>query len=137
MIESTDIESTDGISAMRWRILTRIAPGPVFGAAGSLVAQNRHFHGTGGRSQENRSRGFRPAFLDTLSGTIHLSRFADGRIAPVHLLEGLPRELIRQRSTGGRPIAMNRRLIAGFERDSRFYTRAQAAATIDSPVCVP
>lgn len=58
-------------------------------------------------------------------------------LAPMHLLDGLPRELIRQRSASGRPIAVSRRLISGFERDGRFYTRAQAAATIDSPVCVP
>jgi len=86
-----------------------------------LIAQNRRFRGSGGRSQENRGQGFRPAFLDTLDGSIHLSRFADGRIAPMHLLNGLPGELIRQHSESGR-------VIAGFERDGRFYTRAQAAA---------
>lgn len=99
-----------------------------------LVAQNRRFHGTGGRSEENSEQGFRPAFLDSLSGTIHLSRFADGRLAPMHLLDGLPAELIRQRSASGRVLAVSKRLIAGFERDGRFYTRAQAAAAINTPV---
>lgn len=98
-----------------------------------LVAQNRRFHGTGGRSEENRDQGFRPAFLDTLDGTIHLSRFADGRLAPMHLLDGLPGELIRQRSASGRVLEVSQRLIAGFERDGLFYTRAQAAA-IDTAV---
>jgi hypothetical protein len=93
-----------------------------------LAAQNRRFLGTGGRSQENRSLGFRPAFLDSSTGTIHLARFADGRIAPMHLLEGLPAELVTARSASGRVTAVSEVLIAGFERDGLFYTRAQAAA---------
>ena len=92
-----------------------------------LAAQNRCFHGTGGRSQENRAQGFRPAFFDIFSGTIHLSRFVDGRLAPMHLLDGLPSELVRQRSASGRVIAVSRRLVASFERDSLFYTRSEAS----------
>lgn len=97
-----------------------------------LAAQNRRHLGTGGRSQENRSLGFRAAFLDSHTGTIHLARFADGRIAPMHLLDGLPEHLIRTRTTGGRVIEVSASVIAGFERDGRFYTRAQAAAAVQT-----
>lgn len=37
MLESIDLESIDGISAMFRRVLTRLAPGPVFGAADNPV----------------------------------------------------------------------------------------------------
>lgn len=93
-----------------------------------LAAQNRRYLGTGGRSQENRSLGFRAAFLDSHTGTIHLARFADGRIAPMHLLDGLPEHLVRTRTTSGRVTEVSESVIAGFERDGCFYTRAQAAA---------
>ncbi len=93
-----------------------------------LATQNRRYLGTGGRSQENRSLGFRAAFLDSHTGTIHLARFADGRIAPMHLLDGLPEHLIRTRAASGRVVDVSESVIAGFERDGRFYTRAQAAA---------
>ncbi len=97
-----------------------------------LAAQNRCFRGTGGRSQENRESGFRPAFLDTRSGTIHLARFADGRIAPMHLLDGLPSELVRERGSNGRVVAVSEQLVAGFERGGEFYTRGQAAAAVNT-----
>ena len=52
-----------------------------------LEAQNRQFKGTGGVSEENRSLGFRPAFLDEKTGTIYLSCYTNGQIAPFHLLD--------------------------------------------------
>ena len=44
---------------------------------------------TGGRAGENEHLGFRPAFYDMATCSLHLSTFADGRPAPVHLLDGL------------------------------------------------
>ena len=58
---------------------------------------------------------FRPAFLDYSTCTIHMSRFADGRLAPVHIRDTLPEELLAKGT-----------LIAGFERNGFFYTRAAA-----------
>ncbi len=93
----------------------------------TLEAQNRQFKGTGGVSQENRSVGFVPAFLDTLTGTVYRSCFANGQLAPVHVLDGLPSELVTKKSISGRVVAVIDSVIAGFLREGRFYTRSEAA----------
>ncbi|MFO1349372.1 MAG: hypothetical protein U1F68_01280 [Gammaproteobacteria bacterium] len=95
-----------------------------------LVEQNECFKGTGGVSQENCCSGFLPAFTDTCTGTIYLSRFADGRLAPMHLLDGLPQELVMERFPSGRVAAVKATVVAGFVRNGCFYTRAQAAAAV-------
>lgn len=92
-----------------------------------LRQENVHFQGRGGRSEENRSAGFRPAFLDAETLTIHESRFGDGHPAPIHVLDGLPEALILTRSPTGRVIAVKGTVVAGFVRDGRFYSRADAA----------
>lgn len=99
-------------------------------SAAVLRDQNRRFRNTGGRSQENRSEGFQPAYNDTDTGEIYLSRFADGRPAPLHVLEGLPAELAVSRGKDGRITAVKATVIAGFARNGRFYTREEAAAAV-------
>ncbi len=91
----------------------------------ALCRENVRFSGTGGISQNNRSRGFCPAFLDTLTGRVYLSRFANGRPAPVHLLDGLPAKLVI--SEDGQCRQIRATVISGFVLNGRFYTRAQAA----------
>ena len=91
-----------------------------------LRQQNRHQR-LGGRSQENRSIGFRPAFQDLSTGHTYLSRFADGSPAPFHMLDGLPDSLITQRDGDRHVAALRASVIAGFVRNQRFYTRGQAA----------
>ena len=91
-----------------------------------LQAQTAAHRGRGGISEENRSAGFRPAFLDTRTDTIHLSRFADGRPAPIHLLDGLPDELVVERTASGRVSAVRAEVISGFVRGGRFFTREEA-----------
>ncbi|MFO1349171.1 MAG: hypothetical protein U1F68_00230 [Gammaproteobacteria bacterium] len=95
-----------------------------------LIEQNQRFQGRGGVSAENRDAGFRPAFIDTATGAIYLSRFADGRPAPMHLLDGLPPELVIARFPSGRVAAAKDSVVAGFVRAGRFYTRDQAAAAM-------
>ena len=95
-----------------------------------LRQQNLAFQGTGGVSAGNRSQGFVPAFLDTETGMIHLARYADGRPAPLHLLDGLPQELVVNRDAAGRCVAASRSLIAGFVQAGLFYTREQAARCV-------
>ena len=95
-----------------------------------LKEENERFHGTGGCSQENCSEGFRPAFKDMSTGAIYLSCFADGRLAPLHLLDGLPSEVVTARDNNGRVTAVKDSVIAGFERSGNFYTRAEAAAAV-------
>ena len=96
----------------------------------TLRKQNLAFVGTGGLSGENRAGGFRPAFYDLASGRTALARFADGRPAPMHLLDGLPDEWVMQRDAAGRPSALRHSVIAGFVRDGLFYTREEAAAAL-------
>ncbi len=74
-----------------------------------------HAH-TGATSGSCRTGGFRPAFYDFATATLYLSRFADGRIAPLHLLEGLPQGLVAKGT-----------LVSGFERGGYFYTRTATA----------
>jgi len=101
-----------------------------------LEHENLRHLGTAGVSAENRSLGFQPAFVDRETRAIYLSRFADGRPAPCHVLDGLPRELVLSRRACGRVAAVKRSLVSGFVRDGRFYTREEAAAQA-APVAEP
>lgn len=89
--------------------------------------ENLAFAGTGGVSPENRCRRFTPAFRDEVTGRVEPSRYADGALAPMHLIDGLPREWICAWDAQGRPAALRPGIVAGFLRDGRFYTREQAA----------
>ena len=93
----------------------------------TLQAENVVHAHTGGRSQDNASLGFTPAFLDFETQTVYPSRFADGRLAPFHLLDGLPEEVVVDRLPSGRVTAAKATLISGFMRNGFFYTRAAAA----------
>lgn len=95
-----------------------------------LKQENQVHHGTGGRSAENRDLGFRPAFLDFETQVIYPSRFADGRPAPVHVLDGLPENVIIDRTPGGRVVAAKASIISGFVRNGYFYTRSAAAKAV-------
>jgi hypothetical protein len=92
-----------------------------------LKRENQVHAGTGGQSQGNAGLGFKPAFLDFATQTIYPSRFADGRLAPFHILDGLPEEVVVDRLPSGRVIAAKATLISGFVRNGFFYTRAAAA----------
>jgi hypothetical protein len=93
---------------------------------GTLMLQNVTHLGTAARSQGNRGRGFRPAFIDRETGTVYDSCFADGRPAPVHLLDGLPDAVVVERAEGGRVRAAKASVEAGFTRDGCFYSRDEA-----------
>jgi hypothetical protein len=73
------------------------------------------------------SLGFRPAFLDFATCAIYLARHRDGRVADFHSLDGLPEPLVTRRPLTGRVTATKPTLIAGFERNGYFFTRAAAA----------
>ena len=92
-----------------------------------LAAQNQRFACTGGVSAENRTQGFRPAFFDTDDNRIHIARFADGRLAPMHVFDGLPGDLVVRRTHAGRVVAVKSSLVSGFVRENQFFTREQAA----------
>jgi hypothetical protein len=95
-----------------------------------LQLENSRYCGTGGVSSHSCGAGFRPAFMDSGTRAVYLSRFADGRMAPFHTLEGLPRELVLGRSASGRVAAIKPSVISGFVRAGVFYTRDEAAAFV-------
>ncbi len=95
-----------------------------------LAQQNESYRGSGGRSEENRDYGFRPAFFDYASQRLYLSRFADGKPAPMHLLDGLPDDVVVDRAASGRVLRTRASLVAGFERKGMFYTRKAAARAV-------
>ena len=98
----------------------------------TLARENVHYLGTAARSAGNRRQGFRPAFLDSDTGTVHPSCFADGRPAPVHVIDGLPPALVAARTPAGRVCAVKESVVSGFSRDGLFYTREEAMHLADA-----
>lgn len=103
--------------------------------AQQLKAENEAHADTPGVSRANRHLGFLPAFLDTCTMQVHESRFADGRPAPFHLLDGLPDALVLRRSPMGRVLSAKPSLVSGFVRNGFFYTRAAAARAAEEWPC--
>jgi hypothetical protein len=97
---------------------------------GALARDNALYAGTGGVSERNRSAGFAPAYRDLESGEVVLSRFADGTLAPVHVLEGLPAEWVLARDGDDCVTRVRATVEAGFVRDGQFYTREAAALSL-------
>lgn len=97
---------------------------------GVLARDNAVYAGTGGVSERNRAAGFAPAYRDRDSGEVVLSRFADGTLAPVHVLEGLPSEWVLARDGDGCVTRVRATVEAGFVRDGAFYTREAAALSL-------
>lgn len=95
-----------------------------------LQRENVEFRGTGGRSQENRRRGFQPAFMDVETLAVYPSCFANGSPAPFHLLDGLPPEVVLSRTPTGRVAAAKASVVSGFILDDVFYTREAAARKV-------
>ena len=100
----------------------------------SLALETANYRGTGGVSENNRCLGFQPAFIDHDTRTVHLSRFPDGRLAPCHLLDGLPAELVVARDELGHVTRVKASVVSGFVHDRHFYTRDEAAAILVSEV---
>ena len=96
----------------------------------TLKQENQCFHNTGGISQNNSDIGFRAAFKDELTGNVFLSRFANGAVAPIHLLDGLPKDLVELHEKDGRVVRARKTLTSGFERLGAFFTREQAATLL-------
>jgi len=95
-----------------------------------LARENREFGSTTGISKNNRSLGFAPAFYDSESGKIYFSCNKDGTRAAIHMLEGLPEELILERDPEDNIVSVKPSVISGFVKNGRFYTREQAAKAL-------
>ena len=96
-----------------------------------LERENNRYLGSGARSQENHSHGFRPAFMDAETGVVYVSCFSDGRPAPFHLLDGLPDEVVLTRNPSGRVESVKPSVVSGFVLERRFFTRDEAASWVD------
>ena len=115
--------------------VTAQQPNPGKTGLGMLSDQRLHeenvlFRGTGGVSAENQAAGFQPAFKDMETGKVYLSCFSDGRFAPMHLIEGLPEEIVVARGQEGRVAVLKQSVISGFVLLDRFFTREQAATEV-------
>ncbi len=93
----------------------------------ALRQENLQFSGTTGVSANNRGLGFVPAFMDTETGNIYLSCFANGMPAPIHVLAGLPDDLTEAHGKSAAALCIKSSVIAGFVREETFYSREQAA----------
>ena len=93
----------------------------------ALQQENDTFRGSGGISAENQVLGFKPAFYDMETGITHTSKFANGLEAPMHVLDGLPNEVVESRLENGKVTAVKLGIISGFVQNGHFYTREQAA----------
>lgn len=93
----------------------------------ALQEENDLYRGSGGISEGNRALGFKPAFYDMETGISHVSKFANGLEAPMHILEGLPDEVVESRQEDGKVAAVKPGVISGFVQSNHFYTREQAA----------
>jgi hypothetical protein len=100
----------------------------------TLHLENERFCHTGGVSRNNRNAGFQSAFLDQATGSVYLSRDTHGNPAAIHLLSGLPDELVIQRDLHGRAIAVKDTVIAGFMHAEIFYTREQVAQALENRI---
>lgn len=96
----------------------------------SLVQQNQVYAGTKGVSQKNCRLGFVPAFMDLDSNIVYISCQADGSPAPIHIMDGLPDELVVARDASDRVLAVKGSVISGFVKQGRFYTREQAVQAL-------
>ncbi|MEA3641458.1 MAG: hypothetical protein VBE63_16155 [Lamprobacter sp.] len=96
----------------------------------ALRNENALYAKTRGISEANRALGWRPGYLNQATGAIELSRFADGRPAPVHVLDGLPEAWVQCRDAAGHVIAAEPEIVSGFIRDGQFFTREQAARAV-------
>jgi hypothetical protein len=69
---------------------------------------------------------FFPAFFDFVSQRIYPPRFADGRVGFVHVIDGLPDEVVADRAPSGRAVRLKVTVIVGYVRHGFFYTSAAA-----------
>ena len=76
------------------------------------------------------TRGFEPAFLDMGTMAIYRSRHADGTPAPYHVLDGLPDEVVWNRSAEGRVQVAKPTLLRGYVRNGYFYTLPAACRAL-------
>ena len=99
--------------------------------ANKLRRENHQFARTCGLSVNNANQNFIPAFRNEQTGEVALARFADGRIAPMHLIINLPEAWATAHNARGQISAVLDCVVAGFVHNGQFFTRAEAAAAAE------
>jgi hypothetical protein len=94
----------------------------------ALKREAERYLGSGARSPENYAAGLRPAFIDRETGVVYVSRFADRRPAPFHLLDGLQDEVVLERRSCGRVVTVKPSVVSGFVLHRHFLTRDEVAS---------
>ena len=93
----------------------------------TLHRENLAFAGSNGVSENNAVAGFRPAFLNKVTGKVELARLANGQVAPMHLIAWLPITWGSSLKEDGSIETLKAGVVAGFELEGLFYTRAEVA----------
>lgn len=95
-----------------------------------LSDENKLFAGTMGISQNNFEYGFCPAFRNEKTKQVLLSRTANGKVSPVHMLDGLPNDWFCQNKQGNQARVLLDEITSGFVRQGVFYTREETVNAI-------
>ncbi|WP_290652135.1 hypothetical protein [Aquisalimonas sp.] len=95
-----------------------------------LAIERDWFEGTGGESSVCCDHGLVPGFSDEETGCVYRALYRDGSPAPMHVLDGLPDEVVLDRDADGHVMAVKSSLVSGFIFNGCFYTREEAAALI-------
>lgn len=95
--------------------------------------QSIPYLGTCGESATACEQRFVPAFRNHTDGQVELARLPNGKPAAMHLICGLPHAWARKLDDAGSVVELIDTVEAGFVRNGRFYTRAEAAACARRP----
>ncbi len=89
------------------------------------VEQQDVYHPFNGMVFSDISFGFMPAFKNLKDQSIHLSIDRNGELSVMHLLDGLPDYWIKEKDEMGVAQSLKSEIIAGFMRNSIFYTLSE------------
>ena len=86
------------------------------------VQQQGTYYRFNGAVFSDASFGFMPAFKHIKNQQVHLSTDLNGELSVMHILDGLPETWIEEKDEKGRALTLKPDIIAGFMRNSEFYT---------------
>lgn len=89
------------------------------------LQQQSSYYRFNGAVFSDASFGFLPAFKNIHTQQTHLSTDADGNIAVMHLLDGLPSCWVDEKDDDGRPLTLHSGIVAGFMRNNEFFTLSE------------
>ena len=81
-------------------------------------------------SERFRAQGYLPAFYNRDTLTVELSRFTNGKLAPIHLLDALPSDWVAERSPSGKILALKDSVDVGYLCDGVFYTPCEVSEAV-------